>query len=291
MVCRAGRSCNHGPGQRIRALRAKTVAQGCTQQEALAAAAKAAELLDGFGVSLGELEFRAQPCDGIGIQTNRRRFAPIDTCIPSISAFFDCRVCVEQAAGERCATCSSVCAAMWRQPSISMTWSGERSGPRRTISVLARSLAGERRSATNSFQVGLGRGICDKLAHMQAARDASRRGLSGRDQAWPRPAQAGGRTWQASVGRRLHGRRSGRSAVRIPLGDHRGGMTARRGMKPRRFLAAAWPTATADYSRRPSTASASSPSTKSLRSLQFAATPDAMHRSFRPLAIHRPCLL
>jgi hypothetical protein len=42
-------------------------------------------------------------------------------------------------------------------------------------------LAGTRRSATHSFQVGLGRGICDKLAQMQGARAASRRSLSGRD--------------------------------------------------------------------------------------------------------------
>src|SRR5262245_48460312 len=46
-----------------------------------------------------ELEFRAQPCEGIGVQTNRRRFAPIDSCLPGIAAFFDCRVWVEQAEG------------------------------------------------------------------------------------------------------------------------------------------------------------------------------------------------
>ena len=51
--------------------------RAATEQEALAAAEKAAELLDRYGLSLSELEFRAQPCDGIGIQTNRRRFAPI----------------------------------------------------------------------------------------------------------------------------------------------------------------------------------------------------------------------
>jgi hypothetical protein len=85
--------------QRIRGLRAKTVAQGCTEEEALAAAEKVAELLDRHGLSLSELDFQAQPCDGIGIQTNRRRFAPIDICVPGIAAFFDCRVWVEQSKG------------------------------------------------------------------------------------------------------------------------------------------------------------------------------------------------
>jgi len=78
--------------QRIQALRAKTVAQGCTEQEALAAAEKVAELLDRHGLSLNELEFKAQPCEGIGIQTSRKRAGPIDTCTTAISAFFDCRV-------------------------------------------------------------------------------------------------------------------------------------------------------------------------------------------------------
>src|SRR5262249_39250008 len=42
-------------------------------------------------------------------------------------------------------------------------------------------MAGVRRSATQSFQIGLGRGICDKLSQIQAARAASRRSASGRD--------------------------------------------------------------------------------------------------------------
>ena len=42
-------------------------------------------------------------------------------------------------------------------------------------------MAGERRSATNSFQIGLARGISGKLAALQTARDASRRSASGRD--------------------------------------------------------------------------------------------------------------
>ena len=47
--------------QRIQALRAKTVEQGCTEQEALAAAAKVAELLDRYGLSLSEVSLRGWP--------------------------------------------------------------------------------------------------------------------------------------------------------------------------------------------------------------------------------------
>jgi hypothetical protein len=170
--------------QRIRALRAKTVAQGCTEQEALAAAEKAAELLDRYGLSLSELEFRAQPCDGIGIETKRRRFAPIDTCVPMIAAYFDCRAWVEQVPGQTLRYVffglrGDVAAAQYMYDLVERAFQTETEAFR--ASELYVCMVGERRSATNSFQVGLGRGICSKLARMQAERANNRRSASGRD--------------------------------------------------------------------------------------------------------------
>lgn len=46
---------------RIRALRAKTVENGCTEDEAMAAAAKVAELLDAYNMTVDEAEMRASP--------------------------------------------------------------------------------------------------------------------------------------------------------------------------------------------------------------------------------------
>ena len=170
--------------QRIQGLRAKTVAQGCTEQEALAAAEKVAELLDRYGLSLGELEFRAQPCDGIAIQTNRRRFAPIDSCIPEIGAFFDCRVWVERAKGAALRYVffglrGDVTAAQYLYEMVERAFETETETFH--TSELYAQMAGERRSATNSFQIGLGHAILAKLQAMRAARDASRRSASGRD--------------------------------------------------------------------------------------------------------------
>ena len=48
---------------RIQALRAKTVDNGCTEDEALSAAAKVAELLDRYDLSLTDVELRAAPCE------------------------------------------------------------------------------------------------------------------------------------------------------------------------------------------------------------------------------------
>jgi hypothetical protein len=169
--------------QRIQALRAKTVEQGCTEQEALAAAEKVAELLDRHGLSLSELDFRAQPCDGVGIQTNRRRFAPIDSCVPGIAAFFDCRVWVEQARGKALRYVffglrGDVTAAQYLYEMVERAFESE-TAAFRAGDLYAR-MAGERRSATNSFQIGLGRGISDKLRAIRTERYGSQRGAAGR---------------------------------------------------------------------------------------------------------------
>jgi len=78
--------------QRIQGLRAKTVERGCTEQEALAAAEKVAELLDRHGLSMSELDMRRQACEGMGITTDRKRRSPIDDCVGMIGVFFDCRL-------------------------------------------------------------------------------------------------------------------------------------------------------------------------------------------------------
>ncbi len=83
---------------RIQALRAKTVEQGCTEQEALAAAEKVAELLDRYGLSLSELDLQRQACEGVPVETSRRRVGPVDDCVPAIAAFFDCRAWGEKSA-------------------------------------------------------------------------------------------------------------------------------------------------------------------------------------------------
>ncbi|MDD2878647.1 MAG: DUF2786 domain-containing protein [Acidiphilium sp.] len=170
--------------QRIQGLRAKTVEQGCTEQEALAAAEKVAELLDRYGLSLSELEFQAQPCEGIGIQTDRRRMGPIDDCIPGIAAFFECRVWAERPhnAGFRYiffGLRADVNAAQYLYELVERAFATETDGFRR--SDLYRKMEGDRRSATNSFQYGLSRGITAKLRSLRATRDAVNRSASGRD--------------------------------------------------------------------------------------------------------------
>jgi hypothetical protein len=77
---------------RILGLRAKTVANGCSEPEALAAAAKVAELLDNYDLSLTDVELREELCERLEYETGRKNGIPLDGCIAAIAAFADCRV-------------------------------------------------------------------------------------------------------------------------------------------------------------------------------------------------------
>jgi hypothetical protein len=171
--------------QRIQAMRAKTVDQGCTEQEALASATKVAELLDRYGLSLDEIELRNQVCEGFGVDTDRLRRNAFDECIPSIAGFCDCKVwCDKTPTGAIryvfFGLPADVEAARFLYDRIDATFDTE-SARFKTGALYAGAASGERRKALSSFQVGLSHGIGGKLKTMKAARDTSNRASSGRD--------------------------------------------------------------------------------------------------------------
>jgi hypothetical protein len=163
--------------QRIQGLRAKTVEHGCTEQEALAAAEKVAELLDRYGLSLSAIELPHQACQGVGIDTGRRRLGPVDDCVPAIAAFFDCRVWSEKSTtaairhvffGLR----ADVEAAHYLYDLVEITFVTETAMFARGA-LYAELVSAERRSATNSFQIGLARGFAAKLRALRLARETA----------------------------------------------------------------------------------------------------------------------
>src|ERR1700674_3860621 len=163
--------------QRIRALRAKTVEQGCTEQEALAAAEKVAELLDRHGLSLSELDLRRQSCEGIGVETDRKRRGPIDDCIGTIAAFFDSRVWCDTSEDATLRYIffglpADVQASVYLHDLIALAFATETSAFQAT-EIYRSTHSSRRRSATNSFQVGLARGIIRKLDTLRQARDVA----------------------------------------------------------------------------------------------------------------------
>ena len=171
--------------QRIQALRAKTVDQGCTEQEALASANKVAELLDRYGLSLSEIELRRQACEGFGIDTGRRRRGVFDACVPSIAAFCDCKVWGETTPAGSLRHVffglpADVEAAHFLYDLIGVTFDTE-TARFKTATIYANLETAEHRNAVNSFQTGLSHGIGGKLKAMKAERDTSNRTSSGRD--------------------------------------------------------------------------------------------------------------
>ena len=186
---RAGAEKNAGDAelarvlQRIQALRGKTVEQGCTEQEALASARKIAELLDRYGLSLGEVEMRDQACEGVGVDTGRRRRAPLDECVPAIALFCDCKVWIETTVSGAIRYVffglpADVEAAHYLYDLIVATFATETARFKNEDSTIASST---RRISTRSFQIGLAHGIRDKLRSMKTERDAANRLSTGRD--------------------------------------------------------------------------------------------------------------
>jgi hypothetical protein len=163
--------------QRIQALRARTVERGCTEAEAMAAAAKVSKLLELHDLSLDEISVRRSDCEGVSLTTGRKRRAPVDACMPPIAAFCDCRVWSEEGDdgvlrfvffGLK----ADVEAARFLHELIETTFDTE-SARFRGEDIYQALRGGDRRIALNSFQIGLAGGIAGKLAALKAARESA----------------------------------------------------------------------------------------------------------------------
>ena len=142
----------------------------------MAAAAKVAELLDRHDLTLDEISVRSSVCEGASIATGRRRRAPVDSCMRPLAEFCDCRVWSEE--GDDGALRyvffglkADVEAARFLHDLIGVTFESETSAFRRTEIYLTLG-GGDRRTAQNSFQIGLASGISARLAALKAARSS-----------------------------------------------------------------------------------------------------------------------
>jgi len=163
--------------QRIQALRAKTVDRGCTEEEAMAAAAKVSELLDRHDLTLDEVSVRQSDCEGVSVATGRKRRAPVDSCMSPVAAFCDCRVWSEGSNDGDLRYVffglkADVVAARFLHELIEVTFDTESETFRRG-DIYRKLQGGGRRTALNSFQIGLAGGIAAKLATLKAARQST----------------------------------------------------------------------------------------------------------------------
>jgi Protein of unknown function (DUF2786) len=160
---------------RIQALRAKTIDNGCTEDEALSAAAKVAELLDRYDLSLTDVEMREAPCERRAYETHRKKRIPLDDCIGAVANFCDCRVWREKnQAGETryvfFGLRSDVEVANYLTELIDTAVRSEL-GRYKTSADYRRFRHQQRHLANASFALGMVASIADKLTAMKAARD------------------------------------------------------------------------------------------------------------------------
>ena len=165
---------------RLQALRAKTIANGCTEEEALSAAMKVAELLDRHDLSLSDLEIREEQCEQSAIETGKKQRQPISACIPAIADYCDCKVWREKddkgiryvffglrPGIEMAHYVHDVIAA-----AIQTAWT-EYSRAQRVIRYA--------HDEKGSFMLGMAVSIADKLSAMKRDRDEANRTANGRD--------------------------------------------------------------------------------------------------------------
>jgi hypothetical protein len=160
---------------RIQGLRAKTIDNGCTEGEALAAAEKVAELLDRHDLSLTDIEIREAPCERREYETHRKKRIPLDDCSGAIAEFCDCRVWREKdQAGEGryvfFGLRADVEVAHYLTEVIDTAVRSEL-GRYKTSPDYQRFRHQDRHLANASFAMGMVASIADKLMAMKAGRD------------------------------------------------------------------------------------------------------------------------
>jgi hypothetical protein len=164
---------------RIQGLRSKTTDNGCTEAEALLAAAKVAELLGQYDLSLTDVEIRDAPCEQREYETYRKKRIPLDACIGAIANFCDCRVWREKTqAGEAryvfFGLRSDVEVAHYLTELIDNAVRSEL-GRYKTSAGYRRFRHQDRHVANSSFTLGMVASIADKLTAMTRERDAVNR--------------------------------------------------------------------------------------------------------------------
>jgi hypothetical protein len=160
---------------RIKALTEKTVANGCTEAEAMSAAEMVGRLLERYALSMDEIEVRASRCVQMEVPIGGYRRRPIDGCVPAIARFCDCKVWLARG-GEAAPRYvffgfeTDVALAIYLFSVIGRAIATELG----QFKVAKPSLRAVRlRRASDSFQHGVAARVAARLTQMHAEREAS----------------------------------------------------------------------------------------------------------------------
>ncbi|EHL97801.1 hypothetical protein HMPREF9946_03974 [Acetobacteraceae bacterium AT-5844] len=158
---------------RIRAMAERTVSNGCTEAEAMAAAEMVGRLLERYALTMEEVDLREARCVQVEIPLAGRQRRPVDGCVPAIARFCDCKVWLARdEAGSRYVFFgfeTDTVLASWLFQVISRAMVVELDAFRSRSPALR----GIRlRQASTSFQQGMAARLAERLEAMHAAREA-----------------------------------------------------------------------------------------------------------------------
>jgi hypothetical protein len=158
---------------RIRALAERTISNGCTEAEAMAAAEMVGRLLERYALTMEEIDLREARCVQVEIPLPGRQRRPIDGCVPAIARFCDCKVWLARdGAGPRYIffgfeTDTALAAYLFQVIGRAMVVELEHfRATRPTLRGVPL------RQASASFQQGMAARLAERLEAMHAAREA-----------------------------------------------------------------------------------------------------------------------
>jgi len=171
---------------RIKALTDKTVANGCTEAEAMSAADMVGRLLERYALSMDEIEVRQARCVQVEIPLGGRRRRPIDGCVPAIARLCDCKVWLARGARPGDVAAGSEAVPFSRY--VFFGFETDTALATYLFGVIDRAVATEAsafrlakphlrgvrlRQASSSFQHGFVARVADRLDSMHDAREAA----------------------------------------------------------------------------------------------------------------------
>jgi hypothetical protein len=158
---------------RIRTLTERTVARGCTEAEAMAAADMVGKLLERYALTMEEIDVRQEPCVQVEVPLGGVRRRPIDACVPAIARFCDCKVWLARKDGRAFYVFfgfeTDTALASYLFGLIDRAIRGGVSGFRAGTTLAGTAL----RRARTSFQHGMAARVAERLGAMHAEREAA----------------------------------------------------------------------------------------------------------------------
>jgi hypothetical protein len=166
----------------IRGLYGKTTDKGCTEAESILAARKVGELLQKYNLSMDEVFIEKLSCITATIETGKQNRQPIDNCVSMICDFCDCKVWRSWKCYKIFGTEADTTMAKYLYSIVENALICETMNYKRTMDYVNCGTT-NRRTLSNSFQVGMVSRIHARLRDMMNDRKREENATAGHNAA------------------------------------------------------------------------------------------------------------